>query len=59
MEERVAILKSMRICRFCLTEQEPLTCIYDKDLRSNKLSIPLPLQVMACVSIEVKNLFRT
>ncbi|XP_044729852.1 protein suppressor of hairy wing-like [Chrysoperla carnea] len=50
--DRKVILKSMRICRFCLTDQEPLTSIYEKDVRSKNL-IPLPLQIMACVSIEV------
>lgn len=46
-------LKSKRICRFCLTQEEPLTNIYSSENRKNSRA-PLPLQIMACVSIEVK-----
>lgn len=45
-------LKAKRICRFCLTQDEPLTNIYSTENRKN-LRAPLPLQVMSCVSIEV------
>lgn len=45
-------LKAKRICRFCLAQDEPLTNIYSTENRKN-LRAPLPLQVMACVSIEV------
>lgn len=45
-------LKAKRICRFCLAQDEPLTNIYSAENRKN-LRAPLPLQVMACVSIEV------
>lgn len=40
----------MHICRFCLTEKDPLSNIYERD---NKNATPLPLQIMACVAIEV------
>lgn len=50
MEERANVLRGMKICRFCLSEDEPLTNIYEKD---GKQSVPLPLQIMACVAIEV------
>uniref|UniRef100_A0A1B0C9Y1 Putative chorion transcription factor cf2 n=1 Tax=Lutzomyia longipalpis TaxID=7200 RepID=A0A1B0C9Y1_LUTLO len=45
-------LKSMRICRFCLNRNEPLSNIYSIENRLNR-SVPLPLQIMACVAIEV------
>ncbi|XP_059614212.1 transcriptional repressor CTCF-like [Phlebotomus argentipes] len=45
-------LKNMRICRFCLNRNEPLTNIYSIENRLNR-SVPLPLQIMACVAIEV------
>lgn len=45
-------LKLKRICRFCLTQDEPLTNIYSNENRKNSRA-PLPLQIMACVSIEV------
>lgn len=50
MEDRSSILRELRICRFCLTEQEPLNNIYVKDKNN---AIPLPLQIMACVALEV------
>ncbi|KAF5279541.1 hypothetical protein FQR65_LT03363 [Abscondita terminalis] len=50
MEKRASILREMKICRFCLGEDEPLTNIYERD---GKQSVPLPLQIMACVAIEV------
>lgn len=55
--EREKELKEKKICRFCLTQDEPLTNIYSDDTRLKSPSsaqLPaLPLQVMACVSIEV------
>lgn len=50
-EDRANVLRQMKICRFCLTEEEPLINIYAKDV---KQTIPLPLQIMACVAIEVR-----
>lgn len=58
MEEKPTVkdlkveLKNMRICRFCLNRNEPLTNIYSIENRLNR-SVPLPLQIMACVAIEV------
>lgn len=49
LEGRANILREKKICRFCMDETGPLTNIYEKD---NK-SVPLPLQIMACVAIEV------
>lgn len=50
MEDRPSILRELKICRFCLTEKDPLTNIYEKDKNS---TIPLPLQIMACCALEV------
>ncbi|XP_058819623.1 transcriptional repressor CTCF isoform X2 [Topomyia yanbarensis] len=53
-------LKSKRICRFCLTQQEPLSDIFscnpmvsEGDSSCKSKTTPLTLQIMACVSIEV------
>lgn len=50
MEKRACILREMKICRFCLTEDELLSNIYERD---HKQLVPLPLQIMACIGIEV------
>ncbi|KAB0800398.1 hypothetical protein PPYR_06138, partial [Photinus pyralis] len=50
MEKRACMLREMKICRFCLTEDEALSNIYERD---QKQSVPLPLQIMACIGIEV------
>lgn len=50
--EYVEQLKQKRICRFCLSQEEPLSNIYSNENRKNSRA-PLPLQIMACVSIEV------
>uniref|UniRef100_A0A6M2DJ74 C2h2-type zn-finger protein n=1 Tax=Xenopsylla cheopis TaxID=163159 RepID=A0A6M2DJ74_XENCH len=55
MEEKREELCLKRICRFCMTQEEPLTNIFEKDspaLAENN-AVPLPLQIMACVSVEV------
>ncbi|XP_058791583.1 uncharacterized protein LOC131664473 [Phymastichus coffea] len=52
MENRPAPLRSRRVCRFCLTEAEPLTYIYDRE-QSRPFQVPLSLQIMSCVAIEV------
>lgn len=49
-KQRANLLRHMRVCRFCLDESGPFTNIYDKDA---KQSVPLPVQIMACVAIEV------
>ncbi|XP_063906989.1 zinc finger protein pita-like isoform X1 [Zophobas morio] len=53
MENRANILRAMNICRFCLSEEGPLTNIYERQPKDNKQTVPLPLQLMACVAIEV------
>lgn len=53
MEENANILRTMQICRFCLDDKGPLTNIYEKDNKDGKHTVPLPLQIMACVAIEV------
>lgn len=52
MENRPAPLRSRRVCRFCLTESEPLCFIYERD-HSKPFQVPLTLQIMSCVAIEV------
>lgn len=53
VDERTAELKAKKICRFCMTTEEKLLSnIYSRENRL-KNSVPLPLQIMACVSIEV------
>lgn len=49
-EDRANILRAMQICRFCLSDTGHLTNIHVKD---GKQAVPLPLQIMACVAIEV------
>lgn len=45
-------LKEKLICRFCLTQNDPLTNIYStKNIQNSQAS--LSVQIMACVSIEV------
>lgn len=53
MEERADVLRNMQICRFCLNDNGPFTNIYERDKHDGK-HIPLPLQIMACVAIEVR-----
>ncbi|XP_032677835.1 uncharacterized protein LOC116847199 [Odontomachus brunneus] len=52
MESRPAPLRSRRVCRFCLTESEPLNYIYERD-HNKPFQVPLTLQIMSCVAIEV------
>ncbi|KAJ8941142.1 hypothetical protein NQ318_004262 [Aromia moschata] len=54
MEDRANILREMKVCRFCLSNEErELSNIYDKHSTETKHSVPLPLQIMACIAIEV------
>ncbi|KAJ8927764.1 hypothetical protein NQ314_019768 [Rhamnusium bicolor] len=54
MDDRANILREMKVCRFCLSSEErELTNIYDKHTTDTKHSLPLPLQIMACIAIEV------
>uniref|UniRef100_A0A0C9R3B7 Znf629_0 protein n=2 Tax=Fopius arisanus TaxID=64838 RepID=A0A0C9R3B7_9HYME len=52
MENRPAPLRSRRVCRFCLTESEPLNFIYERD-PNKPFQVPLALQIMSCVAIEI------
>ncbi|XP_020279407.1 uncharacterized protein LOC109852561 [Pseudomyrmex gracilis] len=52
MENRPAPLRSRRVCRFCLTESEPLSYIYERE-HNKPFQVPLALQIMSCVAIEV------
>lgn len=53
-DDRANILREMKVCRFCLSsEEKELTNIYDKHSMDTKHSVPLPLQIMACIAIEV------
>lgn len=45
-------MRSRRVCRFCLTESEPLNYIYERD-HNKPFQVPLTLQIMSCVAIEV------
>lgn len=56
-------LKTKRICRFCLSQEEPLSDIFASitptgagGSKTAKTTTPLTLQIMACVSIEVGSL---
>lgn len=51
--QRANVLSTMLVCRFCLDDEGPFTNIYDKNIKDAKQSIPLHVQIMACVAIEV------
>nr|XP_023013462.1 zinc finger protein 84-like [Leptinotarsa decemlineata] len=54
MDDRTNILRQMKICRFCLSEDAELSGIHDKVTYEPDIkSVPLPLQIMACIAIEV------
>ncbi|XP_055854026.1 zinc finger protein with KRAB and SCAN domains 8-like [Episyrphus balteatus] len=54
VETRQSELRDKKICRFCLTQNaSDLTNIYSRSRENRVKTAPLPLQVMACVSIEV------
>lgn len=52
-KQRAVILRAMQACRFCLDDAGPFTNIYDKNVQDTKQTVPLPVQIMACVAIEV------
>lgn len=52
METRKETLNTLKLCRFCLTQDETLTSLYDRR-RAPKNSVPLTLKILSCVSIEV------
>lgn len=51
-ENRANILRNMQICRLCLNSDGNLTNIYD-DSKNKKKVMPLYLQIVACVNVEV------
>ncbi|XP_048481658.1 nucleolar protein dao-5 [Plutella xylostella] len=52
MESRRNSIPMMRACRFCLTQDETVSSLYDR-IRAPKNTISLHLQIMACVGVEV------
>lgn len=52
-KQRANHLRHMQVCRFCLDDEGPFTNIYDKNIKDAKQTVPLPVQIMACVAIEV------
>ncbi|XP_044761136.1 protein suppressor of hairy wing-like [Coccinella septempunctata] len=50
-EDRSNVLRNMQICRLCLNSDGNLSSIYDET--RNKKKLPLYLQIMACVNVEV------
>lgn len=51
-------LKTKQICRFCLSIDVEFTDIFSNENRMNGRA-PLPLQIMSCVSIEVRFVFQS
>lgn len=51
-----AELKERPVCRFCLTQDDSLTNIYSTKSNTNS-QVSLSMQIMACVSIEVRFLW--
>ncbi|CAK1599867.1 unnamed protein product [Parnassius mnemosyne] len=52
MEKRKESLSALKLCRFCLTQNESLGSLYDRH-HTPKNSVDLPLKILSCVSIEV------
>lgn len=52
-KQRANLLRNLQVCRFCLDDRGPFTNIYDKNIKDAKQTVPLPVQIMACVAIEV------
>nr|CAI5843255.1 unnamed protein product [Callosobruchus analis] len=53
-EDRANILREMKVCRFCLSDKKSqLSNIHEKHPSESKHSIPLAIQIMACMTIEV------
>lgn len=57
MEDRANILRQMKVCRFCLCNEEAdLLNIHEKHPQDPEITIPLPslpLRIMGCIAIEV------
>ncbi|KAL0275792.1 UNVERIFIED_CONTAM: hypothetical protein PYX00_003536 [Menopon gallinae] len=54
MEVRSSVLDFNKVCRLCLSEETVMSSIYSE---ADNLSstVPLPLRIMACVSVEVSS----
>lgn len=53
MEKRKESLNIVKMCRFCLTQNEALESLYDRN-RSEKNSTNLRMKILSCVAIEVR-----
>lgn len=52
MDIRKESLSALKICRFCLTQDETLSSLYQRE-RMPKNSVTLPLKILSSVSVEV------
>jgi hypothetical protein len=46
-----------KICRLCLSDAGVILPIFDGEV-AERFSVPLPMKIRACVSIDVSNFFR-
>lgn len=46
-----------KICRLCLSDAGVILPIFDGEV-AERFSVPLPMKILACVSIEVSNVMR-
>jgi len=46
-----------RICRLCLSDAGVILPIFDGEV-AERFPVPLPMKILACVSIEVSNVIR-
>lgn len=47
-----SVIDFNKICRLCLMEESVMSSIYNEQDKHSS-TVPLPLRIMACVSIEV------
>lgn len=52
MEVGNSVLDFNKVCRLCLSEETVMSSIYS-DADNLSTTVPLPLKIMACVSVEV------
>lgn len=52
MEKRKESLRAAKVCRFCLSQDQSLDNLYDRN-RAPKNAINLHLKILSCVAIEV------